>query len=66
MVEKRTLPPRTKRGARMNELLARAKEDKDLFWLAMGFDSSDGEKDEDFSQEQSSVSSVESRDILGD
>ena len=49
MEEKRTLPPRTKRGARMNELLARAKEDKDLFWLAMGFDSSDGEKDEDFS-----------------
>ncbi len=32
----------------MQELLIRAREEQDLFWLSMGFESSDGEKDEDF------------------
>ena len=35
----------------MQELISRAKEDQELFWLSMGFFSSDGEKDEDFKSE---------------
>jgi len=35
----------------MNELIARAKREKDLFWLSMGFLSSDGERDDDFKQD---------------
>ena len=35
----------------MQELILRAKEDQELFWLSMGFFSSDGEKDEDFKSE---------------
>ena len=47
----------------MQELLIRAKEEQDLFWLSMGFESSDGEKDEDFDskdddREGSCISSV--------
>lgn len=34
----------------METLLWQAKEDKDLFWLSMGYFSSDGEKDEDFNE----------------
>jgi hypothetical protein len=55
--KRRELPPRTKRGAKMKELLARAKEEQDLFWLSMGFCSSDGERDDDFEQESSSLES---------
>jgi len=54
---RRELPPRTKRGAKMKELLARAKDEQDLFWLSMGFCSSDGERDDDFEQESSSLES---------
>jgi hypothetical protein len=35
----------------MQDLISRAKEDQELFWLSMGFFSSDGEKDEDFKSE---------------
>jgi hypothetical protein len=47
----------------MQELLIRAREEQDLFWLSMGFESSDGEKDEDFNskdddREGSCISSV--------
>lgn len=41
----------------MKELLARAKDEQDLFWLSMGFCSSDGERDDDFEQESSSLES---------
>ncbi len=40
----------------MHHLLERAKEEQDLFWLSMGFDSSDGEKDDDFNSNDGSQS----------
>lgn len=43
----------------MHQMLMRAKEEQDLFWLSMGFDSSDGERDEDFNSHEESDSAKE-------
>lgn len=43
----------------MHHMLMRAEEEQDLFWLTMGFVSSEGEKDEDFNSEQESQSAKE-------
>ena len=45
------MPARAKRGRNMAELIRLAKEEEELFWLGQGFDSSDGERDEDFNSE---------------
>jgi len=53
-LEKRTLPPRAKRGALMPGLILQAQEMEELFWLGMGYDSDDGERDESFAPSQES------------
>ena len=43
----------------MHHMLMRAEEEQDLFWLTMGFMSSEGEKDESFDSKQVSDSARE-------
>jgi hypothetical protein len=53
--EKRTLPPRAKRGALMPGLILQAQEMEELFWLGMGYDSDDGERDATFNSKDESI-----------
>jgi hypothetical protein len=46
------LPPRAKRGALLPALIFQAKEEQDLFWFGEGFDSSEGELDDDFNSRE--------------
>lgn len=56
---KKELPPRAKRGAMMPTLIWQAKEEQDLFWFGHGYESSEGEADEDFNSKEVSLSAKE-------
>lgn len=56
---RKELPPRAKRGALLPTLIWQAKEHQDLFWFGEGFESSEGELDEDFNSREVSLSAKE-------
>lgn len=60
--EKRTLPPRAKRGAMMPVLIMQAQEMEELFWLGMGYDSDDGERDVTFNSKDGSIEESDKED----
>ena len=59
---KRELPPRAKRGALMPGLILQAQEMEELFWLGMGYDSDDGERDATFNSKDASIEQSEKED----
>ena len=60
--EKRRLPPRAKRGAMMPVLIMQAQEMEELFWLGMGYDSDDGERDVTFDSKDESIEESDKED----
>ena len=60
--EKRRLPPRAKRGAMMPVLIMQAEEMEELFWLGMGYDSDDGERDVTFNSKDESIEESDKED----
>ena len=60
--EKRRLPPRAKRGAMMPVLIMQAQEMEELFWLGMGYDSDDGERDVTFNSKDESIEESDKED----
>jgi hypothetical protein len=60
--EKRRLPPRAKRGAMMPVLIMQAQEIEELFWLGMGYDSDDGERDVTFNSKDESIEESDKED----
>jgi hypothetical protein len=62
VLAKRTLPARAKRGALMPSLILQAQEMEELFWLGMGYDSDDGERDATFNSKDESIEQSDKED----